>query len=101
MSRNLDLKRAPCRALCVAGRAYDQRCNHRYNVSHGYSLQDCPVGLPERLARSHGPTGPGIKTFDLDQNFEPDARNRRPTVDVGGSEDARSIMSLCLMNLIA
>src|SRR5215471_9247715 len=27
------------------------------------------------------------------QNFEPGARNRRPTIDVGGSEDARSIMS--------
>jgi len=35
----------------------------------------------------------GTKTFDLNQNFEPRARNRRPTIDVGGSEDARSIMS--------
>src|SRR6516164_7524291 len=36
---------------------------------------------------------PGPKTFDPDQNFEPGARNRRPTINVGGSEDARSIMS--------
>jgi len=36
---------------------------------------------------------PAPKPFDLDQNFEPSARNRRPTTDVGGSEDARSIMS--------
>jgi hypothetical protein len=33
------------------------------------------------------------KPFDLDQTFEPGVRNRRPTIDVGGSEDARSIMS--------
>ena len=39
------------------------------------------------------PTGPGTKTFAIDQSFEPGARNRRPTIDVGGSEDARSIMS--------
>src|SRR5215813_1746343 len=31
--------------------------------------------------------------FDLDQTFEPRVRNRRPTIEVGGSEDARSIMS--------
>jgi len=37
--------------------------------------------------------GPGTKTFEIDQSFEPGARNRRPTIDVGGSEDARSIMS--------
>ena len=43
--------------------------------------------------RPHGPTAPGTETFEIDQNFEPDARNRRPTIDVGGSEDARSIMS--------
>jgi hypothetical protein len=35
----------------------------------------------------------GTKTFDLNQNFEPRARNRRPTIDVGGCEDARSSMS--------
>ena len=33
------------------------------------------------------------KTFDLDQTFEPGVRNRRPTIDVGGCEDARSSMS--------
>jgi len=37
-------------------------------------------------------TGPGTKTFEIDQNFEPGARNRRPTAG-GGSEDARSSMS--------
>jgi len=31
--------------------------------------------------------------FEIDQSVEPGARNRRPTIDVGGSEDARSIMS--------
>jgi len=33
------------------------------------------------------------KPFDLDQSFEPGARNRRPTINVGGSEDARNSMS--------
>jgi hypothetical protein len=33
------------------------------------------------------------KPFDLDRTFEPGVRNRRPTIDVGSSEDARSIMS--------
>ena len=45
------------------------------------------------LVEANGPTGPGTKTFGIDQSFEPGARNRRPTIDVGGSEDARSIMS--------
>ena len=36
--------------------------------------------------------GPGTKTFEIDQSFEPGARNRRPTIDVGGSEVARSGM---------
>src|SRR5215469_11452500 len=39
------------------------------------------------------PTGRGTKTFEIDQSFEPGARNRRPTIDVGGCEDARSSMS--------
>src|SRR5262249_36501630 len=34
------------------------------------------------------------RPFDLDQTFEPRVRNRRPTIDVGGSEDARSIADL-------
>jgi hypothetical protein len=40
------------------------------------------------------PHSPGTKTIEIDQSFEPGERNRRPTnIDVGGSEDARSIMS--------
>ena len=39
------------------------------------------------------------KPFDLDQTFEPGVRNRRPTIDVGGSEDVRE--AVCPMNLIA
>ena len=51
------------------------------------------VHLRQIIARrSQAPTGPGTKTFEIDQSFEPGARNRRPTA-VGGSEDARSSMS--------
>ena len=39
------------------------------------------------------PTGRGTKTFEIDQTFEPDARNMRPTDKGGGCEDARSSMS--------
>jgi hypothetical protein len=42
---------------------------------------------------------PAPKPFDLDQTFEPGVRNRRPTIDVGGSEDVRE--AVCPMNLIA
>ena len=31
--------------------------------------------------------------FEIDQSVEPGARNRRPTIDVGGCEDARTSMS--------
>ena len=40
------------------------------------------------------PHSPGTKTIEIDQSFEPGERNRRPTnIDLGGSEDVRSIMS--------
>jgi len=45
------------------------------------------------LVETKAPQAPTPKPFDLDQNFEPSARNRRPTIDVGGYEDARSSMS--------
>jgi hypothetical protein len=31
------------------------------------------------LVGANGPTGPDTKTFEIDQSFEPGARNRRPT----------------------
>jgi hypothetical protein len=41
----------------------------------------------------------GTKTFDLNQNFEPRARNRRPTIDVGGCEDAHKGAAAALATL--
>src|SRR5215831_12813268 len=43
------------------------------------------------LVEAMAPTGPDTKTFEIDQSFEPGARNRRPMA--GGSEDARNSMS--------
>jgi hypothetical protein len=43
------------------------------------------------LVEAMAPAGPGTNTFEIDQNFEPGARNRRLTA-VGGSEDVGSRM---------
>ena len=50
------------------------------------------ISAKNLLVEAKSPTGPGTETFEMDQNFEPSARIRRPTA-VGGSEDARSSMS--------
>ena len=49
-------------------------------------------GSVATIAQEVSRTGCGTRTFEIDQNFEPGARNRRPTA-VGGSEDAGSSMS--------
>jgi hypothetical protein len=43
------------------------------------------------------PQAPGIKTFEMDQSFEPGARNRRPTA--GAALKMREVV--CLMSLTA
>src|SRR6516225_2533766 len=77
-------------------------CTHRINPACGiprflsrFARRAGLVHLRQRFVhRCHGrKKAPGTKTFDLDQTFEPGSRNRRPTTDVGGAEDARSIMS--------
>jgi hypothetical protein len=50
------------------------------------------------LVEIKAPTGPGTKSFEIDQSFEPGARNRRPTA-AGAALKMREV--LCLMNLIA
>jgi hypothetical protein len=42
------------------------------------------------FVEAKAPTGPGTKSFEIDQNFEPGARNRRPTA---GGRGPGSIMS--------
>ena len=53
---------------------------------------DLLICAKDLFVEAMAPTGPGTKTFEIDQSFEPDARYRRPTA-LGGSEDARSSMS--------
>src|SRR5262249_36229488 len=51
------------------------------------------------LSKKFARRSQGTKTFDLNQNFEPRARNRRPTIDVGGCEDAHKGAAAALATL--
>jgi hypothetical protein len=46
------------------------------------------ISAKNLLVEAKAPKGPGTKTFEIDQNFEPGVRNTRPTAG-GGSEDVR------------
>src|SRR5262245_2812134 len=45
------------------------------------------------LVEAMAPTGPGTKTFEIDQSFEPSARNRRPTAVGAALKMSASSMS--------
>jgi hypothetical protein len=43
-------------------------------------VRDLFVSAKDLFLEAMAPTGPGTKTVEIDQSFEPRARNRRPTV---------------------
>jgi hypothetical protein len=54
------------------------------------------IGAKDLFIEAKGPTRPGTKTSEIDQNVEPIARTRRP---MGAA--LKMLSAVCLMNLIA
>jgi len=58
---------------------------------------DLFVYAKDLFVEAKAPTGPDTKSFEIDQNFEPGARNRRPTA--GAALKMREVV--CLTSLTA
>src|SRR5262249_54939352 len=76
--------------------------SHNLRAEHPFVARPTSWGLficaKNLLIGTKAPQAPAPKPFDLDQNFEPSARNRRPTA-VGAALKMREVV--CLMSLAA